>query len=77
MKIEYHGKNIEEGIDREGYIIYDGNKEQEKADKLFSKLEEIGWRIEQEEECACIPVYDKEEYLSLLSDYKKFKALFS
>lgn len=77
MRIEYRGKNVEEDRNyREAYICYDENKEQEKADKIFNKPEKIGWKIEQEEGCASIPVYDKEEYLNLLSDYRKIKALF-
>ncbi len=76
MRIEYHGKNLEEDTGREGYIFYDENKEQEKADKILNKLEEIGWKIEQEQGCASIPVCNKEEYLNLLSDYKRIKTLF-
>lgn len=54
---------------KEAYIIYDENSEQERADMLFDKLERLGWKVEQEEGCACIPVYSKRDYLSLLCDY--------
>ncbi len=78
MTIEYRGKNAEEERDyREAYICYDETKakEQEKADKVFEILEDLGWKIYQEEGCAYIPVYDKDEYLELVEDYKRAKKM--
>ena len=75
MKIEYRGRNKEE--DRkycEAYITYDEKKGQKKADKIFDILTEKGWKVEQEEECASIRVYDKTEYNELLKDYKEAKS---
>ena len=77
MTIEYRGKNKEE--DRkycEAYISYEETTEQEKADKVFAVLIEKGWKVEQEEECATIRVYDKTEYKELVKDYKQAKKQF-
>ena len=73
MKIEYKGINKEDRNYREAYITYDEKKEQKKADKIFDILTEKGWNVEQEEECACIRVYDKNDYKVLVEDYKKAK----
>lgn len=74
MRITYLGKNEDEDRNyREAYIYYDGKKEQEKADEIFDSLIEKGWKVEQEEECATIRVYDKSEYKELLEDYKEAK----
>ena len=48
-------------------------KEQKKADKIFDILTEKGWEVEQEEECASIRVYDRNEYKELVEDYKRAK----
>lgn len=74
MKIEYRGRNKEEDRNYcEAYITYDEKKEQKKADKIFDILTEKGWSVEQEEECASIRVYDREDYTELVEVYKKAK----
>ena len=74
MKIEYRGRNINEGRDyREAYITYDEQKEREKAGAIFEALVKKGWQVEAEQDCASIPVSDKNEYLELLWDFKEAK----
>lgn len=76
MFIEYRGRNIEKGINyRCANMWYDAKKEQEKADKIFKILRDIGWEILEEEEVGWIIVYDKEEYQEVLEDYKKAKKM--
>lgn len=72
MKIEYMGKNEEKKY-REGFISYDEDKEQEKADKVFSILRDKGYEILEEQGTANIIVYDRDEYEILVADYKEAK----
>ena len=72
--IQYLGKNLDEGRRHpEAYFYYDGEKEQEKADKVFDLLESYGYEVIQEEECASIAVDNKYEYSQILKDYKYAK----
>ena len=76
MKIEYRGINPEQDRNyREAYVLYNEEIEQEKANKILGLLGCMGWKIEEEEGCACVRVADKEEYEMLLADYKKAKKM--
>ena len=71
MKCIYIGKS--DGHDnREAYITYREN-ESEKFNKIYEILLDKGWKLECEEECASVPVYDKEEYNMFYSDHKQAK----
>ena len=74
MKIEYRGRNAEEDRNYcEAYITYDESKEQKKADRVFAIIAEKGWEVEEEDECASIRVFDREDYKELVEVYKQAK----
>ena len=71
MKCEYIGKSEDHNY-REVYITY-GTNEQRDFNKLYDILLEKGWKLECEEECACLIVYDKSEYDEFYKYYKEAK----
>ena len=71
MNCKYIGKTEAHNY-REAYITYN-TKEEKEFNKLFDILKDKGWNLECEEECACIKVFNKDEYEEFYLDYKKAK----
>jgi hypothetical protein len=73
LRVEYHGKNLEEGIkSRQAWIVYD-KKEEQQADRIFEQLVDASWEGFAEEECLYFNVTDKEDYGQFIKDYKEQK----
>lgn len=76
MKIEYKGKNVEEDRKRpEAWITYneDNKKNQKKAYKIIMVLQRFGWNLVAEDGWIIVNICDKEDYKTLVEDYKKAK----
>lgn len=75
MKIDYHGKCVEEGRDyRETYILYNPETETELAEYIVETLETMGYEVTEEEGYVSIVVSDKNEYQEIVDIYKEIKA---